>query len=110
MASAVGSPAERQALRAYVNAMINDASQKATQNQETITGLAHKILDLGGNVPTLKEPIYTPKPNPSELGRKLDCLRQKIQWQEKKIQQCDEIVSKLEQKRPNFKEIISQLK
>lgn len=92
MASAVMDPACRAYLN-KLNAEINDASQKEAQNYETITKLAKKILDLGGNVSTLEKPHIT---NPIDGPHaKLKYLQQNIQWQEKKIQQYCELVAKL---------------
>lgn len=82
-------------LNAEINAKINDASQKEAQNYETITALAKKILDLGGVVPALEEPHIKENQKLSTLSRRLDCLQQKNQWLEKKIQEYGELVARL---------------
>ena len=81
MATADFTPAEiaKYKLIAETTAKINDASQKEAQNNETISELAKKILDLGGIVPPLKEPPIKEHQHLSNLGKQLDSLQQKIQ-------------------------------
>ena len=97
MATADFTPAEiaKYKLIAETTAKINDASQKEAQNNETISELAKKILDLGGIVPPLEKPDIKENPNSiiGRLTRQLDSLQQKIQWQEKIIQQYGELIA-----------------